>query len=121
MVHGLDTLARLNAAEVASTKPEVEYVIRVKLPSSGSYHSSPSGDTEYEQAYNAAIFAIKPQGFEVAWASRDTWPVDRDGLTWVKLYCTDKSKAVEYFQDRVASLTKQVNRMQRIGRELAAG
>jgi len=100
---------------------QIEYVVRVKLPSSGSFHSSPSGDTEYETAYNAAIFAAKPEGFEVAWSSRATWPVDRDGLTWVKLYCTDKSKAVEYFQDRVVSLTKQVERLKTIGQQLVNG
>lgn len=119
MVHGLETIRRMNAVKSDVAIPEIEYVVRVKLPSSGSFHSSPSGDTEYEQACNAAIFAVKPPGFEVAWSSRATWPVDRDGLTWVKLYCTDSSKAMEYYHDRVASLTKQVERMKRIARDLA--
>jgi len=100
---------------------EIEYVVRVKLPSSSGYHSSPSGDTEYETAYNAAIFAAKPEGFEVSWASRSTWPVDKDGMTWVKLYCTDKAKAIEHYQDRVSSLTKQVERLKTIGQQLVNG
>ena len=33
-----------------STKAVPEFMIRVKLPPSGAYHSSPSGDTEYEDA-----------------------------------------------------------------------
>lgn len=102
-------------------EPEVEYVVRVKLPSSSSYHSSPSGDTEYERAYNDAIFAAKPEGFEVAWSSKSYWPVDRDGMTWVKLYCTDKTMAVERLQDRVSSLMKQVEKLKTIGRQLAEG
>ena len=99
----------------------VEYVVRVKLPSSAGYHSGPSGDTEYEDDYNKAIFAAKPEGFEVAWPSKDTWPKDKDGMTWVRLYCTDQKKAVEYFQDRSESLRNQVERMKEIGRELANG
>lgn len=100
---------------------EIEYVVRVRLPSSSEFHSSPSGDTEYETQYNAAIFAAKPDGFEVAWSSRSYWPIDKDGMTWVKLYCTDKAMAVERLQDRVSSLTKQVERLKAIGRQLSEG
>ena len=99
----------------------VEYVVRVKLPSSDGYHSGPSGDTEYDQDYTKAIFAAKPEGFEVAWQSRDTWPKDKDGMTWVRLYCTDQKKAVEYFMDRADLLRKQIERMKKIGQELANG
>ena len=51
-------------------KVNIEFVVRVKLPSSAGFNSGPSGDTEYESAYQKAIFDIKPDGFEVAWASR---------------------------------------------------
>lgn len=90
---------------------DVEYLMRCKLPSSCSYHSSPSGDTEYENAYRDAIFANKPQGFEVAWSSRSTWPIDKDGNTWVKLYCTDEQLALQYYIDKSANLQKEIDRI----------
>lgn len=74
---------------------QIEYIMRVKLPSSCAYHSSPSGDTEYDVAYSKAISDALPVGFEVSWSTRQLWPQDRDGFTWVKLYCTDEQSAME--------------------------
>ncbi len=65
---------------------EVEYVMRSLLPKAGSFHSGPSGDTAYDEAYRQSIFENLPPGFEVAWKSRGHWPVDKDGVTWVKIY-----------------------------------
>jgi len=97
-------------AKLGVLKVEVEYLMRCKLPSSASFHASPSGDTEYEIAYRDAIFKNKPQGFEVSWVSSSTWPVDKDGFTWVKLYCTDGSKALEYYIDKCAKLEKKIEK-----------
>ena len=90
---------------------DVEYLMRCKLPSSCGYHSSPSGDTQYENDYRDAIFANKPEGFEIAWSSRSTWPIDKDGNTWVKLYCTDKQMALQYYIDATARLKKELDRI----------
>jgi len=81
----------------------IEYVVRVKLP---------VFDKENERAYNQSIFDSKPIGFEVSWTSRDMWPIDKDGFTWVRLFCTDQRMAVEYFLSKIDSLRKQVERLQ---------
>jgi hypothetical protein len=98
--------------------PTVEYVMLVKLPSSGAFHCSPSGDTEYETACQKAIFENLPQGFEIAWATEPTWPKDKDGLTWVKLYCTDQKKAVEYFRDRLERAEKRLQEINKIADQM---
>lgn len=75
--------------------------IRVKLPSSGGYHSSPSGDAEYEKAYKDAIFKAKPAGFEVKWPrANEKWPVDSEGYTFVPLYLTQAADAVAHWQEQ---------------------
>lgn len=66
--------------------PSVEFHVRVRLPDAASFHSSPSGDAEYEAAYSSAISAVKPRGFEVRWPrTGQKWPVDSEGYTWVPL------------------------------------
>ena len=61
-----------------------EYVIRVKLPSAAGYHSSPSGDTEYEIAYDKAIHDALPPGFEVAsLKTNERYAVDSEGRSMV--------------------------------------
>lgn len=72
--------------ETVNVASEVEYVMRCMLPSSASFHSSPSGDTAYDDAYRKAIFENLPVGFEVAWKTQNQWPIDKNGLTWVKMY-----------------------------------
>ena len=42
-----------------------DFMVRVNLPSSGAYHCSPSGDSEYDDAYNQALMKVVPPGFEV--------------------------------------------------------
>jgi len=108
---------RIRGDSMSSESIHVEYIVRVKLP--------PLNDNddnyEYERRYNDAIFAVKPTGFEVDWSSKKTWPVDSEGYTWVKLYCTDQKKAVEYFMDRVQSLEKRLEYMRDLGRKMADG
>lgn len=63
-----------------------EFMIRVQLPSSGAYSGSPSGDTEFEDAYRNAILEKLPEGFEVIWPllNRKT-PQDSEGFTWIRI------------------------------------
>lgn len=103
---------------MSNQPPQIEYVVRVALPSSSGYHSGPSGDTEYDADYKNAIHAAVPPGFEVAWKSRDTWPKDKDGLTWVRLYCVDQKRAVEYYAERMSQMMQKVQSMQQIARQL---
>jgi hypothetical protein len=90
----------------------VEFMVRVKLPSSGAYHSSPSGDTEYDNAYKEAIFAATPIGFEVGWPRRnEKWPVDSEGFTWVRLYCTDEKNALASALAQIADLKSSMSKI----------
>jgi hypothetical protein len=86
---------------------KVEYIVRVKLPEAGSYPACPSGDTDYEDDFRKAIFAAKPEGFEVDWTTQRDWPKDNRGYTWVKLYVTDKKRAIEFFMNRYEDLRRQ--------------
>lgn len=63
-----------------------EFMIRVQLPSASGYHSSPSGDTEFEEAYRKAVRDKLPEGFEVVWPllNRQT-PKDSEGFTWIRI------------------------------------
>jgi hypothetical protein len=61
-------------------------MIRVKLPSAASFHCSPSGDTEYEDAYRKAIFEKIPEDFEVIWPLlNQKTPTDSEGFTWIRI------------------------------------
>lgn len=63
-----------------------DFMIRVKLPSSGAYHCSPSGDTEYEEAYRNAIIEKLPEGFEVIRPLlNQKTPQDSEGFTWIRI------------------------------------
>ena len=77
-----------------STKAMLEFMIRVKLPSAASFHASPSGDTEYEDAFRKAIVENMPEDFEVIWPlmNRKT-PTDSEGFTWVRLRYNGKCAA----------------------------
>lgn len=92
-----------------------EFMVRVKLPSSSAYHSSPSGDTEYEDAYQKAIFALKPPGFEVIWPRlNQKWPVDSEGYTWVRLYCSDPKEALAYWMKEAQQAQAHIARIKQV-------
>lgn len=100
-------------------KPIPEFMVRVKLPSSGGYASSPSGDTEYEQAYKEAIFAAKPEGFEVAWPRvGERWPVDSEGYTWVRLYCTDTTNALAKWREQALQASKAMQKVKGLAKQI---
>lgn len=66
---------------------QVQFMVKVKLPSSCGFHCSPSGDMEYEQAIHNTIIAAKHPDFEVHWPKlNEKWPIDSQGYTYVPLY-----------------------------------
>lgn len=66
--------------------PKLEYMVRVKLPSSSGYPSCPSGDTDYEVDYHNALTKATPQGFTPKpLRLGHHWPKDSEGYTWVLL------------------------------------
>lgn len=96
----------------------VEYVMRVELPSSSAYHASPSGDTEFEGDFRRAILDRLPPGFEVSWKTQRSWPKDQDGMTWVKLYCTDPNRAVEHYQRIARELSDELLRVRLLAKQI---
>lgn len=98
---------------------DVEYVMRCKLPNSGGFASCPSGDTEYEEAYRRAILSNLPPGFGVAWKTEATWPIDRDGLTWVKLYCTNHEDAMNRWRQEAIDARRELDRVKALARQIA--
>jgi len=98
--------------QVANPSNVPELMIRVKLPESGSYHGSPSGDTEYDRAYNDAILSAKPVGFEVRWPrAGERWPVDSEGYTWVRLYCADRKHGLEHYIEEYRVVSQELARI----------
>ena len=90
-----------------------EFMVRVRLPESSTYHSGPSGDTEFEDAYNAAITAAVPEGFEaIRPRLGERWP-KIDGVTFVPLRLVDPSNPL-------ASLAHYVQEVKRLESRLAA-
>jgi len=116
-----DELATIFTTEENMTTARVEYIARVNLPSSGGFAMCPSGDSDYEIAYDVAIKNATPDGFEADIKTQHLWPKDRDGMTWIRLVCTDESKAIEALSKQVQELTRQLERMKEIGRQLAGG
>lgn len=97
---------------------EVEYVMRCLLPNSGSFHSGPSGDTAYDEAYRQAISENLPPGFEVAWRTKGQWPVDKDGLTWVKIYRSTDEDKQRYWIDECHRLQRQMRKVQSLAMDI---
>lgn len=96
------------------TKNTLEFMIRVKLPNPGAYSGSPSGDSQYEDDYNKAIFDIKPPGFEVSWPKLGhKWPSDSLGFTYVPLYISDEKSGLYYYIERVHELEDKLEKIKK--------
>jgi hypothetical protein len=104
---------------VADEPKQVGFHIRVKLPSPAAFHSGPSGDTEYDEAYKGAIFREKPQGFEVRWPRlNEKWPVDSEGYTWVPLYVSHAQDALHNALDMLHTAQRQLETLRKAIKEL---
>lgn len=91
-----------------------EFMMRVKLPSSGEYHSRPSGDTAYEEALRRALMEVKPEGFEIIYPKlNEKWPIDSEGFTWVRLYCTNDKDALGYWMKEARFLQQKLDRIKK--------
>jgi hypothetical protein len=67
-------------------KPAPEFYIRVKLPSSSAYPSCPSGDTDFEEAYSAAVKAALPPGWALVKQRSGFRPAtDSDGMSLLRV------------------------------------
>lgn len=95
-------------------KDTLEFMIRAKLPNPGAYHSSPSGDNDYEDAYKKAIFDVKPPGFEVSWPKLGhKWPTDSLGYTYVPLYVSSAESSLYYYINRVKELEDKLEKIKK--------
>ncbi len=89
-----------------------EFMVRVKLPDSSSFHSSPSGDSAYEDAYNKALADAVPAGYEVQQPRRnEKWPRDSEGFTWVRLRCIEPYTAIAHWMRRTEQAEKHLERI----------
>lgn len=103
---------RMSEEQADKIRPNLIFVMKVKLPNSNEFHSGPSGDTEYEEAHRKALFANKPDGFEIRYKrSGVEWPVDSSGFTWVPLY-------VSVERDGIAMALERADRAERSLREI---
>jgi hypothetical protein len=68
------------------TYSHIDYVVRVKLPESSHYHSSPSGDSEFDEAYRKALGSAVPAGFAIKpMRPNEKWAKDSEGRSMVIL------------------------------------
>lgn len=99
---------------------EIEFMVRVQLPNPNNYHSSPSGDSQFDDDYKKAIFDNKPPGFEVMWPRlNEKWPIDSEGYTYVRLYLSDQTQ-VGNGQDRLIFWVDEANKNSKALKELKA-
>lgn len=99
-----------------------EFMMRVKLPSSSAFHSGPSGDTEYEEAFRGALFKVLPQGFEVTYPrGNEKWPMDSEGYSWVRLRCTDNKIALAHWIETARLLEKELRRIKKAVSDIPVG
>jgi hypothetical protein len=104
------TMTTPAAPEGSGERPKTpEFYIRVKLPNPAGFASCPSGDTEYSEAYQGAIFAAKPQGFEVRYPrGNQRWATDSEGFTLVPLFLTDEKLATAKLIERIHDLERRI-------------
>ncbi len=87
-----------------------DFMIRVKLPNPNAFASCPSGDTEYQTAYDDALAEARPPSFEYIYPrTGESWPKDTEGWTWARLRCTDESEAISSaYLARVSQLERRL-------------
>jgi hypothetical protein len=71
---------------------QVEFMCRMTLPVRPLTMSTNPDRTPVEQAYQSAVFAQKPDGFEIRWELMP-WPYDSEGYTYVPLRLSDPDRA----------------------------
>lgn len=90
-----------------------DFMVRVKLPSENAYPSCPSGDTDYEIAYDKAVKKATPAGFEVIEERLGVAnPKDSSGYTYLRLRCVDKQLDLGNLFAEVERLRKKIGRLQ---------
>ena len=93
-----------------------EFMVRVKLPDAAAYHSSPSGDTAYEDAYQTAIAKAMPPGFEVVpLKSNEQYPTDRAGRSCVLIRPVAKDEDMLWFYiEQIKSMQLKLEAVKKI-------
>ncbi len=106
---------------------ELVFGIRVKLDDGidpvailNEYRAATDGHRSAEFIkMSDAIFAVKPEGFEIHWATeKKPWPVDSSGLTFVPLYETDAKVAHVHFVEQIHRLRQQVERLRDLAKQM---
>lgn len=89
-------------------KPEVEFMMRVRLPDSSSFASCPSGDTDYAIAHREALKKALPEGFEIIKERpEERRPITANGFTYVRLRPT----SADVWQKKCDELQNENNKL----------
>ena len=101
-----------------------EFMIRVKLPPSSAFHCSPSGDSEYEDAYRKAIADKLPENFEVIWPLfNQRTPQDSEGFTWIRIRFdgTPPQDQASYWLQECHLARRELTKLRKAVRQLPLG
>jgi hypothetical protein len=104
------------------TERTLEVMMRIKLPVEGGFiRTSMSSDyTPDQQACMNAIFAAKPQGFEVRWPQiGERWPVDSEGVTYVPLYLGHAKDAHAFLIENNHYQDRKIQELKRLITEIS--
>lgn len=90
-----------------------EFVVRIKLPSASGFASCPSGDTDYEEAYDKVLRRSLPVGFEYKYPrTGQHWSIDSEGYTLALLRCSDEKNALASALDTIKALRKRLEKIE---------
>jgi hypothetical protein len=85
----------------------LEFVMRIKLPESSC---SPSGDTEFEIAYDKVLKENCPSGFIVQHQRiGEKWAKDSEGFTYVRLKLVKETETFNYLITKNKELEKELS------------
>jgi hypothetical protein len=92
--------------------PQVDFMVRVKLPHPGTYYTPNAENDGPARDYSDALSAAKPPGYEFVYpAPGHQWPVDSAGYTYARLHCPGDEVALAYWMDRSQRLDQTLRRM----------
>jgi hypothetical protein len=99
----------------------VEFMVRIKLPTELIFTNQSGEYTSDQKACMDAIFAEKPQGFEVRWPKvGQKWPVDSEGFTFVPLYLSSHKDHSYYLLDQNERNYRKIQELKKLAKEISA-
>jgi len=88
-------------------------VLRIKIPGP---NAKGTRLTPFET--DQFILSQLSPGFEVCWSTRNEWPVDPEGYTWILVRCTDQKQAVGYWIEQSLTMAKRRAELRELAEQL---